>query len=364
MKRKQVLLVGEYSGVHKHLKLGLKELGIDTRIISDGDRWKAIGGNDYPLRYPFSESYNRWLRAYSYVLSPIIYIFKYRLGGYQVVQFMDLLRYYPMKFRRFIFWLYKLFNKKLVICAAGNNNVVYDAYRKGAYRYFVYNGLSKEKRFSNDYEQNVDYDLARRAEKVIPIAYEYAEAFRISLQNPRNLGKAIPAPIHLELFPYKENKLNEKMVIFHGLNEFPEIKGTEIIIRAMEKFKESHQDDVELILKGGVPFAEYMDIVYSANIVIDQCMSYCTGLSGLFPLATGRIVMGGAEQENLDELGMEESPIINILPNEEDILEKLEMLYNRRDGFTQMGHASRVFVEKYHDSLKVARQYLEAWGLS
>ena len=38
----KILLLGEYSGIHKNLKEGLVELGHDCVVASAGDNWKKI----------------------------------------------------------------------------------------------------------------------------------------------------------------------------------------------------------------------------------------------------------------------------------------------------------------------------------
>jgi len=39
----KILLVGEFSGVHNNLKMGLKALGHDVKLAADGDGFKKFG---------------------------------------------------------------------------------------------------------------------------------------------------------------------------------------------------------------------------------------------------------------------------------------------------------------------------------
>jgi hypothetical protein len=41
----KILLLGEFSALHKNLKEGLVALGHDVTIASDGDGWKGIKGD-------------------------------------------------------------------------------------------------------------------------------------------------------------------------------------------------------------------------------------------------------------------------------------------------------------------------------
>lgn len=38
----RILLVGEYSGVHTNLKVGLEKLGAEVLLVSEGDVWKKF----------------------------------------------------------------------------------------------------------------------------------------------------------------------------------------------------------------------------------------------------------------------------------------------------------------------------------
>lgn len=42
MKTKRVLLLGDFSTVHVNLRNGLREFGVDARVLSSGDGYKSI----------------------------------------------------------------------------------------------------------------------------------------------------------------------------------------------------------------------------------------------------------------------------------------------------------------------------------
>ena len=54
-------------------------------------------------------------------------------------------------------------------------------------------------------------------------------------------------------------------------------------------------------------------------------------------------------------------PIINVLPDRNDIFKKLENLILNRAGIPLMAQNSRRFVIKHHDHIRVAQQYLDFW---
>ena len=75
----------------------------------------------------------------------------------------------------------------------------------------------------------------------------------------------------------------------------------------------------------------------------------------------GKIFLGGAESESLASFGITDSPIVNIKPNAESILEAVENILENRDNIEQLGLESRYYVEKNHDYKIVAEQYLNIW---
>lgn len=79
-------------------------------------------------------------------------------------------------------------------------------------------------------------------------------------------------------------------------------------------------------------------------------------------MARGIIAVSGAEPEFYNFISEQKlRPIINVLPDRNDIFKQLENLIIDRDQLPRLSTESRQFVEKYHDHVKVARQYLEFW---
>lgn len=72
--------------------------------------------------------------------------------------------------------------------------------------------------------------------------------------------------------------------------------------------------------------------------------------------------MGGGEPENYEILNETElRPIINVLPDEQDIYQKLEDIVLHKECIPELSAQSIEYVAKYHDHVKVARQYLDFW---
>ena len=108
----KILLVGEYSNVHATLASGLRELGHQVTVISNGDYFK-----DYPrdidvTRHPGKMGGFR-LMARLYALLP-------KLRGYDIVQLINPM-FFELKAER-LFWFYRYLrkhNKRVFLGAFG-----------------------------------------------------------------------------------------------------------------------------------------------------------------------------------------------------------------------------------------------------
>ena len=108
----KILLLGEYSNVHATLAEGLRQLGHQVTVVSNGDFWK-----DYPRDIDVSRPDGRLagprLMLRLYMLLP-------RLRGYDVVQLINPI-FFELRAER-LFWFYKYLrrhNRKVVLGAFG-----------------------------------------------------------------------------------------------------------------------------------------------------------------------------------------------------------------------------------------------------
>ena len=354
----KVLLLGEFSGVHKNLKEGLEQHGVEVTLAAEGDGWKKIEcdiflGSEKKGIFGKIKKIKNILRA----------IPKFR--GYDVVQLVS-----PVVFPKsmglniLIVKYLKRKNSKLFLLGAGaiyENSIVADFLEKnfkfpGLYQQTkktlpsVWSQTSAGRRY-NDW-------LLESVNGYIPIMYEYAEGYRLLKSN--KLCRTIPIPINVDQVKYTDNEVRGKVVIFHGLNR-EGIKGTPLIREAMEVLEKKYPERVECVIDGRMPLNEYLEVLNKANVVIDQTYSVSAGVNALYNLAMGKVVMGGGDIECLDEMGVSESPLIAINPCVEDIVSKLEGIIFDREEVKNKGRLSRLFVEKNHDYRDIAKIYLDVW---
>ena len=192
---------------------------------------------------------------------------------------------------------------------------------------------------------------------VIPVVYELEVCYQGEIGK---CLKTIPIPINTSTIKFRDNRVGKKMVVFHGLNRYG-FKGTRLVEAAFECLNKKHPNDLELIIDGKMPLKDYLEVLGRSNVVIDQMHSHSLGMNGVYALAMGKVVMGGAEPESLKSLGVAVSPVINLKPNVQSIIDEVEKLLEKRDQLPVLGLRSREFAEQVHGHRKVAQQYIETW---
>ncbi|MGP9801369.1 hypothetical protein [Rheinheimera sp. NSM] len=354
----KILLLGEFSALHKNLKEGLVELGHDVTIASSGDGWKKIDA-DLNLGAVKSGLVGRLLAVTSLVRALP------KLIRYDVVQFVS-----PVVFPRFmginrilVNYIFK-FNKKVFLVGAGatsNTTLIADFLEKK----YKYPQFYKEiKKISPDMWSQTpkgrDYNkwFFSKIDGYIPIMYEYAEGYRNA--EHIKLCPTVPIPINIDKVIYQDNLVKGKVIIFHGLNREGD-KGTPLIREAMMQLQRNYPDEVECVIDGKMPLDTYLDFLRRVNVVIDQAYSVSAGVNGVYNLAMGKVVLGGGESEFLKEFNLEKSPLIPIRPDVADIYSKLEWLVKNKAEISSIGYESRQFAVELHAYIKVAQQYLDIW---
>ena len=100
----------------------------------------------------------------------------------------------------------------------------------------------------------------------------------------------------------------------------------------------------------------------SSDVILDQLYSYTPAMNALVAMAKGLIVVGGGEEENYEILGEKElRPIINVLPDEENVYLALKHLIEHSELIPELSRQSVEYIRKYHDADKVAQQYVDFW---
>lgn len=356
----KILLLGEFSSFHKFLKDGLCKLGHEVTIAATGDGFKKIKC-DINLESNLPNIIGKLLSSIKMLKLAI------DSRNYDIVQLICP-KVFPkrFKFNEMLMQIISHNAKKLFLLGAGatNLNTYMANFLQNNFKYKeFYKIIIEESEGTNLYSQTkegMDYHnwLHNKITGYIPIMYEYAEPYR--QVNFEKLCPTIPIPINIDEIKYSENKPEEKIVIFHGLNRELS-KGTPIIREALEKIQKDYHNEVEIIIEGKMPLKEYIELMKKTNIIIDQTYSVSSGVNGLIGMAMGKIVLGGGEKECLNEFGLDSCPMIPIEPNSENIYKKLEYLILNRQLIPRIGEDSRKYVEKVHNYIDIAKKFETTW---
>lgn len=362
----KILLIGEYSNVHWTLAEGLRTLGHTVCVVSNGDFWKNY-------RRDISLVRNRYTPIDGAIYLLKTYLTLPRLRGYDIVQLINPM-FLELKAER-IFPIYRYLrrnNGKIFLGAFGMDAFWVECATKTprVFRYSDFNIGNRE--ISNDYtrEQIADWRntpkatlnrmIADDCDGIIAGMYEYHTSYKE--QHPDKLTY-IPFPINSEphnVHPYTPGR---KLRFFIGIQRSRSIyKGTDIMLRALERLHRTYPDDCEILKAENVPFEQYTDMVNNCDILLDQLYGYSPGMNALLALAKGKIVVGGAEEECYNILGENKlRPMINVIPDEDDVYKKMENLIKAKHIVSGLQQDSIELIERHHTPEKVAQQYIDFW---
>lgn len=354
----RILLFGEYSNLFNCIKDGLKALGHEVYLVSDGNSYRNYDSDfRYDIKFPIK-------RAKHLIEIANIFMHYKKIVGYDVAMIID-----PVLFSRYV-WPNKLVfdfiakhNKLTYVCGCGLYPLSYEYwYTRPETKYYHFcKGYFEGKPVGtklNIYPNKplVDWEkeLYSKITGYIPIWYEYAEPYRFL----PNIKPTIRIPIPMDKYEYKPNvPHNGKITFFHGITR--PCKGGKYIIEAFDRLRDKYKDTVDFVAAGGLPFNEYMELMNRVNVLIDDANSNSFSMNVLYAMQKGIVCMGGAEPVGNAELGYEDCPVVNIDNNVDHICAAIEDVIARKDELEEWGLRSRKFVEKYHDSIDVAKQYVE-----
>ena len=362
----KILLMGEASNLHWTLAEGLRALGHEVTVASNGSNWMDNRRDISLVR----KSYGLF-DSLKYVGDILRHL--PRFTGYDIVQvknpiFLDLR---PEKNRQ-IFRFLKAHNRKIFLDALGTD--YYFAalcHRKDFFRYSHFRPNPGQeisgplKKVLDDWLSSplkeVSIEMAENADGIIACLYEYYAAYADI--HPGKLAY-IPIPINLSGHPPRPPKTDFDTVnFFIGIQrDRSRAKGTDVMYDVLQEVQRKYPEACRIRKVESVPLEQYNRLMYESDVLIDQLYSYTPATNALGAMAKGIVAVSGAEPEYYDFIGERElHPIVNVRPDRDDIFRQFEQLILRRDDIPRRAQESRTFVEKHHDHIQVARQYLDFW---
>ena len=117
----------------------------------------------------------------------------------------------------------------------------------------------------------------------------------------------------------------------------------------------------QFILQSKCALNKYLEMMENVSIVVDQCNTYSYGMNALISMALGKVVFSGAEKEIFKSLKINDSPVINIIPDPDFIYESLSNLIQNPKSIVELSEYSRKYVEDNHDAPLIAQKYIKEW---
>lgn len=369
MKTPKILLLGDYSNCQRSLATGLRRLGCDVTIVSDGSKWQDCERDIDITRRPGKLG---GIQLYLKLLTTM----RKHLSGYDIVSVHDpnfislrpsLLRPLFDRLRRdngAVFLNAMSYDVPFLdMLADPSSPLAYNEwFVKGEpTRYFNTNQSEWQAWHTQemkDYQQYF-YD---NIDGAVSVLYEYHLALQRALPSGRIAYGGIP--IDLDKFqPLTLPERIDKVRLFLGRDRSRVLmKGSDFLLQAAQTVVERHPDRAELILVENRPFDEFIALLKSAHVVLDQIYSYTPATTALMAMAYGLNVVSGGEPDYYRFIGENDNhPIINAPITLDSLTDTIEQIVLHPELIAERGRRSREFVEKHNDCTAVARRYLDFW---
>ena len=353
--RVNILLLGEASGAHLALAKGLRKLGFNVDVVrasnpQNRDGIITMSSKFKPVRH----------------FELLKFLYK-RRRKYHIVQvcntigvnvLLSFLGCVSSRIQRKI--IDSLFSySRLVYWALGCDNIFFSV------NSMVCKGCAG---FSDERYSECKFLWSRFNQEADILKSCYEKVFCAMIDYARGLDmKAISyeflqLPVDLERFPLVDlgHRKRENILVVHPSSSYG-FKGTNYIERVFDKVRNICGHNVGFYVLSGMPYREYCKKIKEADVIVDQCLSLSYGMSALEGLAAGKVVVS---PNDTSMLGNVPSPFIwkGLEGIESAILDAIEIARNP-DKMVEYSCYSRAFLERYHDSSVVAREWCKKMGL-
>ncbi len=172
----KILLLGDYSGVHKNLRDGLRALGYQCDLATTGDGFKKISASDLPI--PASEK--SMIRKFEKLIFPFTGL--RQMLNYDVVQIINCNVFGGWQFRYNYNYLLlsqiKKHSHKMFMMACGEDHYVFskrDSLRYNPFDEAIMQGETIGATYTDRRYVENNIRVAELVDGIIPGMYEYAD---------------------------------------------------------------------------------------------------------------------------------------------------------------------------------------------
>lgn len=363
----KILLLGEYSNLHATLADGLRELGHQVLVVSDGTYIY-----DYKRDISLSRKGTSIWSAIKYIGKLLVTL--PRLRGFDVVQLINPDCFALKAERQFTLYRYlRRHNKVVVLGSFGNDwQWVECGLNRRLFRYGDFNVGDRLR--TNAYTQQVIKEwlhstkgklsryVADDCDAIVACLYEYQAIYQDDYPDKTTF---IPLPIvPKNTDPATFERTSPYPIkFFLGIKRIlKEFRGTDIFYDALQRIKADYPDKCEVTIVEDLPFSEYEKRMNGQDFILDQAYSYTPAMNALEAMSKGVVCIGGGEPENYEIINETElRPIINILPDRENVYQALVDIISHPEEIVRLKKESVEYVRRHHDYVKVAGRYEELY---
>lgn len=367
----KILLLGDYSNCHRSLAAGLRSLGCEVTVASDGSRWMDCE-RDIDLRR-HGESKLAGLKYWFDVKR----VMSSRLKDFDIVAVNDanFFQLHPSRLHP-LFDRLKSQNRSVFLTSMSTDLAYLDMVGASdcPLRYSEWFVEGQPSRYNQGnpglWEQwynpaLTDYQdyFFDNIDGAVSVLYEY----QLGMERCLGRGKAAYGGLAIQTELFEAVDLPErpdKVKFFLGRDRDRKLmKGSDYLEEAACRVVERNPSRAELIIVENRPYNEFIELLKSADVVLDQIYSYTPATTALMAMAYGKPVVSGGEPEFYEFIGEHENrPIINAPIDLDRLTTTLEEILKNPEQLRERGRRSRDFVVKHNDSRVVARRFLDFWN--
>lgn len=379
----RILLVGEYSRLHNSLKEGLLRLGHEVVLVSTGDNFK---------NYPSDFSYAPVL----FTGNPFFAGLKkavFRLSGIDLSMFETAIRFRRLlpnlkdfdavqlinsnAVETFPAWQIKLYKKlfrqngKIFLLICGDETPVVGVQLQNKLKRSALTAVLENPKLKSKFKYSLKY-ISRPYRELFEFVHKNADKMMVSdldyllpMKQTTYETRLVPNPVNVDILKFEAIRTDGKIVIFHGINRMNYLKkGNQFFEKALVSIRQKYPHQVEIITAESLPYASYIQSYNRAHIVLDQVYAYDQGYHALEAMAKGKVVFTGAESEFMAHYRLSGRVAVNALPDARALTDELSFLIENPQEIIEIGKRARMFIEKEHHYLKIARQYVDVWDVN
>lgn len=366
----RILLMGDASNYHRCLAEGLRRLGHEAVVASDGTRWMNTE-RDIDLSRPLPG------KAGGFLLWFIIKrLLSRKFSDYDIVSVngTNFASLRPERLR--ILFNHLLSHNKSVFvsvlgtdthyvraCTGDNPPLRYDEWQiNGKPSDYARASREEAKQWLAPELSALCRDVYARSVGAVTALYEYHKVYQTAVPDDRLAYGGIP--IDTASIDYVgANTAGRKVRLFLGRHAERSLeKGTDRLLAAARRVVDAHPEACTLDIVENIPYADYLKRLQEADVVLDQLYSYTPATNALLGMARGMTVVTGAEPEYYDFIGERiNRPIINAVPDDAVLTDQLRTIVSQPDMIPRRAESGRRFVTQHNSTDAVAGRFADFW---